>query len=123
MINSEKGVLINSAAIAKKATEAALEKQAVDILMLDIREETSFADYLVICSADSQRQIQAICEEIEVTLKKEGVAPYHREGKVNSGWMLIDYAAVVIHVFEPEKREYYDMEGLWSESPPVVRIL
>ena len=123
MINSEKGLLIDSAAIAKKATEAALEKQAVDILMLDIREEASFADYLVICTAESQRQTQAICEEVERVLKEEGLRPNRREGKVESGWMLLDYGDVIIHVFAPSEREFYNLESLWSKGTPVVRIL
>ena len=112
-----------SAEVAKKAVEAALDKQALDILMLDIRNICYFADYFVICSADSERQISAICEEIDSSLSGEGIKLYHREGSEESGWVLLDFGSVVVHVFSPTQREYYDIEKLWGEETTVVRIL
>lgn len=103
--------------------EAALDKQAADILMLDIRHVSYFADYFVICSADSNRQIQAICDEIERVLGKEGVNLCRREGGVDSGWILLDFGEVIVHVFAPSQREYYELERLWGKATPVVRIL
>jgi ribosome-associated protein len=103
--------------------EAALDKQAVDILMLDIRQVTSFADYFVICSADSDRQINAICDEIDGALSKEGINIYRREGGADSGWVLLDFGPVIIHVFAQHQREYYDLEQLWGKATPVIRIL
>ena len=116
-------MFLESNEIAKIATEAALEKQAIDILMLDIREQTFFADYLVICTAESHRQIQAICDEVERTLKEAGIPVYHREGNLESGWLLLDYGVVIVHIFTPEERDYYNLEKLWSKGTPVVRIL
>jgi len=117
------GSILESAEIAKKAVGAALDKQAVDILMLDIRQISYFADYFVICSADSERQIHAICDEIDEVLSREGIKLYRREGNEDSGWVLLDFGAVIVHVFATPQREYYDIEKLWSEATPVVRIL
>ena len=103
--------------------EAALDKQAVDILMLDIRQVTSFADYFVICSADSDRQISAICDEIDGALSEEGINIYRREGSSDSGWVLLDFGSVIVHVFDQTTREYYDLEQLWGKATPVIRIL
>lgn len=115
--------MLESADIAKTALEAALDKQAADILMLDIRQLSDFTDYFVICSADSDRQIHAICDEINHVLKKEGVRLSHREGSEDSGWVLLDFGQVIVHVFATSQREYYEIEKLWGEETPVVRIL
>jgi len=103
--------------------EAALDKQAVDILMLDIRQVSSLADYFVICSADSDRQIKAICDEIDGVLSKGGIKVYRREGSADSGWVLLDFGPVMVHVFAPPQREYYDLEQLWGKATHVIRIL
>ena len=97
--------------------EAALDKQAVDILMLDIRQVSSFADYFVICTADSDRQINAICDEIDGALSRGGINIYRREGSSDSGWVLLDFGSVIVHVFDQTKREYYDLEQLWVRLP------
>jgi len=116
-------VVLDSAEIAKKAVEAALDKQALDILMLDIRPVSHYADFLVICSADSERQIHAICDAVEDALGEIGVKRYRREGEEDSGWVLLDFGEVVVHVFSAPEREYYDLERLWGDASPVVRIL
>lgn len=103
--------------------EAALDKQAVDILMLDIRQVTSFADYFVICSAESSRQIDAICDEIDAVLSKESINIYRREGGADSGWVLLDVGSVIVHVFDQTTRQYYDLEQLWEKATPVIRFL
>ncbi len=91
--------------------------------MLDIRQVASFADYFVICTGDSERQIEAICDEIDEVLSKKGVRLYRREGASDSGWIILDFGGVVVHVFAPPQREYYGLEELWSRATPVVRIL
>lgn len=121
--NRAGGSVLEAGEIAKKAMEAALDKQATDILMLDIREASYFADYFVICSADSNRQIQAICDEIDRVLSGDGINLYRREGSVDSGWVLLDFGEVIVHVFSPSQRGYYELESLWSKGTPVVRIL
>lgn len=118
------GLALESAEIAKKAVQAALDKQASDILMLDIGPLSSFADYFVLCSADSARQIHAICDAIDEALTKEGgIHLYRREGTDDSGWVVLDFGPVIVHVFGAPQREYYEIEKLWSKAPPVVRIL
>ena len=102
--------------------EAASEKQASDIILLDSHEVCSFTDYFVICSGDSQRQIKTICEEVELVLKKNGILPHHHEGTIDSGWLLLDFGNVVVHIFAPFEREYYQIEKLWSESRLIARI-
>lgn len=102
--------------------EAASDKQAIDIVLLDTGDVCSFADYFVICSGDSPRQIDAIRDEIEHVLKKQGVLPHHCEGSTDSGWLLLDYGGLVIHIFAPVERDYYQLDRLWSQASTLVRI-
>jgi len=102
--------------------EAASDKQAIDIVLLDTRDVCSFADYFVICSGDSPRQIDAIRDEIEHVLKKRHILPHHHEGGTDSGWLLLDYGSVVIHIFAPLERDYYQLDRLWSQANALVRI-
>ena len=91
-------------------------------MLLDARGVCSFADYFVMCSAQSSRQIEAIYNEIMHSLKSEGLLPHHREGTVDSGWMLLDYGDVIVHIFAPTERDYYQLDELWSQASPVVKI-
>ncbi len=102
--------------------EVAGEKQAQDIVLLDARGICSFADYFVMCSAQSGRQIKAIYDEIAHSLKSEDILPHHSEGTVDSGWLLLDYGDVIVHIFAPTERDYYQLDQLWSQANPVVRI-
>ncbi|MFC1967688.1 ribosome silencing factor [Chloroflexota bacterium] len=102
--------------------DAAGDKQASDIILLDSREVCSFADYFVICSGDTERQIHAIHQEIMHALKKEGILPHHYEGTLESGWLLLDYGDVIVHIFAPAEREEYELDKLWSNAKPVLRI-
>jgi ribosome-associated protein len=95
---------------------------ATDIILLDVRELCNFADYFVLSSAESGRQINAVAEEIEQVLKKENVRPIHREGTADSGWVLLDYGDVVIHTFAQEERQFYNLEELWSGAKTVLRM-
>ena len=118
----ETGSVLEPAEIAKKAVEAALDKQATDILMMDIRQISSFADYFVVCTAESERQIHAICDSIDGALSTQGIKLVRREGKEDSGWVLLDFGEVIVHVFSTPLREYYDIENLWRQASQVVRI-
>jgi ribosome-associated protein len=102
--------------------EAASAKMATDIVLLDVREISTFADYFVLSTAESSRQINAIAEEIEHVLKQEGERPVHREGTADSGWVLLDYGDVVIHTFALEERQFFNLEELWSAARTLVRI-
>lgn len=116
------GPTLEAIEIARTAATAADEKQASDILLLDARSVCSFADYFVLCTGESERQLRAILEEIEHVLKRAGVMPHHSEGGADSGWVLLDYGSVIIHIFSAAEREYYQLDRLWSNTSPVLRI-
>jgi ribosome-associated protein len=102
--------------------EAASDKQASDILLLDVRKVCRFADYFVICAGDTERQVRAIYDEVEHSLKKAGVRPHHLEGTIDSGWLVLDYGDVIVHIFSASERDYYRLDELWGEAVPVLRI-
>ena len=102
--------------------EAASDKQADNIVMLDTRQVCSFADFFVICSGDSVRQIEAIRQEIREKLKRDGVVPSHIEGAADSGWILLDLGEVVVHIFSSLQRDYYRLDDLWQKATPIIRI-
>jgi ribosome-associated protein len=94
-----------------------------DILLLDIREQCLFADFFVICNGTSERQLKALVESVHQMVKQElGILPHHMEGAAVSGWILIDYADVIVHIFSPLLRTYYDLEGLWQEGKVLLRM-
>ena len=115
-------MLLEPSEIARVASEAASDKQATDVVVLDVRASCSFADYFVVCTGDSERQLNAIWEAILEALKVHGVLPLHKEGPTGSGWLLADFGAVVIHIFAPAEREFYQLEELWKDAVPVLRI-
>lgn len=108
--------------MAHKAVEVASAKQAIDIVLLDTKGVCSFADYFVICSGDSERQIKTIYEEIGHILKEAGILPHHHEGTIDSGWLLIDFGDVIVHIFTLFEREHYQLDRLWDQASTVVRI-
>ncbi len=91
-------------------------------MLLEVKEICGFADYFVLCSAESSRQVGVIADDIERSLKKEGVSPHHHEGTPESGWVLLDFGDVIVHVFSPSQREYYQLDRLWAEAKSLVRI-
>ena len=98
----------------------ASDKQAEDIVLLDMRQACYFTDYIVICSGDSDRQVDAIHHEILDSLKKGSALPYRSEGDADSGWILVDYLGVVIHIFSQEMRHFYDLESVYDKA---IRLL
>ena len=91
--------------------------------MLDLRKVSLLADYFVICSGNSERQITAILDDmVEGVRRSEQRRPLRREGRAASGWVLLDYGDVIVHVFAPAEREYYRLEELWAGATPVVRV-
>jgi ribosome-associated protein len=114
--------VLQSIEVARLAVEAVSDKQADNIVMLDTKQVCSFADYFVICSGDSARQIEAIRQEIREKLKRDGVAPSHMEGTADSGWILLDLGDVIVHIFSPSQRDYYRLDDLWHEATPIIRI-
>ena len=97
------------------------DKKGEDILLLDTHEISSFSDFFVIATANSDRQLRAIADDIQKTLKKQKLIP-RSEGTPQSGWILIDYGSVITHLFSPAMRDYYQLEELWEKAPVVVRI-
>jgi ribosome-associated protein len=98
---------------------AALDHKAIDLAILEVKNLSSFADYFVISSGNSDRQVQAIASHIEEKLGKRGLHPLGIEGKREGRWVLLDYGDVVIHIFYDPIREFYDLERLWSDAPRV----
>lgn len=104
----------------REAVDAAEEKQAKDIVVLDLREITSFADYFVVCSGSNAKQIQAIADSIQQHLKQLGELANSIEGYENAEWVLMDYGDYLIHIFSDKSRQYYDLERLWRDAKKVA---
>ncbi len=91
--------------------------------MLDLREVSLVADYFVLCTGTSERQIKAVVDDVVETLaREEKLKPLHKEGVPDSGWVLLDYGSVIVHIFSPEMRDFYRLEKIWSRAVPVLRI-
>ena len=116
------GIQLEPAQLAKAAIDIASDKKASDILLLDIRDISTIADYFVICTGNNARQISAIGDALNDDLKKQGARLLYREGDPDTGWVLLDYGDIIIHVFAPKEREYYRLERLWSEAKTVVYL-
>jgi ribosome-associated protein len=104
--------------LLQEIAELAADKKALDIVELDMRGVIDYADYLLICSGASDRQVKAICDGIRFGLKDaRGLGPRRVEGLGQARWVLLDYLDVVVHVFVPELRDFYGLERLWGEVP------
>ena len=109
----------NSLAIAEMVAAAAEDKKAQDTVILKLSELTLIADYFVITSGDSEPQLKAISSFIMRKLKESKIKLLHYEGKPETGWILLDYNDVIVHIFSKEKREFYDLEYIWQEANKV----
>ena len=116
------GVLLDPGQLARAVVDIASDKKASDVILLDIRDVTTIADYFVICSGNNRRQIQAISDAIEDQITEQGVSVLHREGIADAGWILLDFGDVIVHIFGPKEREYYRLESLWSEAKTIVYL-
>lgn len=108
--------------LARRIVELAEDKKAADIVLLDLTSLTTLADYFVICSGGSERQLDAIADGIISALRDEKVRPIGREGTAASHWVLIDFGSVIVHVFTPPEREYYALEKHWAEARTILRV-
>jgi ribosome-associated protein len=108
--------------VARRIVELAEDKKAADIVLLDLGELTTLADAFVICSGGSERQISAIADGILEGMRVEGVRPIGREGTPESHWVLLDFGAVIVHVFTPPERDYYQLERHWSGARTILRV-
>jgi ribosome-associated protein len=109
--------------LAHKIVDVASDKKGVDIVLLRTAEVTTMADYFVIASGRSERQVQALSQAIVDELREDGIRPLGVEGMQSARWVLLDYGSVIVHVFAPEEREYYGLERLWSNAAQVVRMV
>jgi ribosome-associated protein len=100
-----------------RCANAALDKKARKLVILSVKDISSFADYFIICSGTSDRQVQAIAASVQEHMKKAGFLPIGVEGESHARWVLMDYGDVIIHIFYEPVREFYDIERLWSEAP------
>jgi ribosome-associated protein len=109
--------------LAHRIVDVASDKKASDIVLLRTAEITTMADYFVIASGRSERQVQALSQAIVDELRDEGIKPIGVEGISSARWVLLDYGSVIVHLFAPEEREYYGLERLWSSATQVVRLV
>jgi ribosome-associated protein len=112
----------DAASIARLAVDAAVDKKASDVTLMDIGKVTSFADFFVLATGNSDRQIGAIASGIREQMKELGIHLFQQEGESTEGWVLLDYGQVVVHIFADEQRQYYDLERLWIDAPVLLRI-
>lgn len=104
-------------ALAQRICSLVTDKKALDVVLLDVRGKTSYADYFVIASGESERQVAAMADHVTEALKKAGDQAIGTEGQATGQWVLIDYGEVVAHLFFTEVRAFYDLEGLWADAP------
>jgi ribosome-associated protein len=113
----------STADLARQVIDVLAERQAEDIVLLDIAKVCDFADFFVIATGQNVRQLQTLQAYLATDLAAEsGVSPTHQEGAADSGWILLDYGDLVVHLFSPVQRDYYDLEALWSKGTEVVRL-
>ncbi len=108
--------------LAKRAAELSLEKKCEEVKILDLRGLTSVTDFFVMVTADSERKAKAAADHIIDEIRGDGERPMHVEGMDSMHWILLDYIDVVVHIFMPEERRFYDLESLWSDAPVVTII-
>ena len=115
---------MESRELADRITEIIVDRQGEDIVILDLTEVTTFADYFVICTGGSSRQLDALQSAIREGVKKseEQLVALNVEGDPDSGWILVDYNSVIVHLFSEDKREYYRLEELWKNARTIAHI-
>ncbi len=113
----------DAAELAHRIVEIASDKKGNDIVMLRMAELTTMADFFVICSGRSDRQVQALAGAIVNELRDDGIRPRGTEGRQSARWVLLDFGSVIVHVFAPEEREFYGLERLWNNAVQVVRVV
>jgi ribosome-associated protein len=108
--------------MARAIVDVAVDKKASDVTLMEIGQVTTLADFFVIATGNSDRQIGAIASGIRDQMKEQGLTLLQQEGESSEGWVLLDYGQIVVHVFAAEQREYYDLERRWSDAPTLLRI-
>jgi len=114
--------LLDSTVLAHKVVEILTDKKAIDTVLLDVRKVSLLADYFIISTGEVERHLDALLEEVGRALKAEQTLPLHTEGAAGSGWILMDYGEVIVHLLSPKMRAYYRLEELWKDARMVVRV-
>ncbi len=107
---------MTSLELAKEASKFLNEKKALELKIVKIEEISSLADYFVFATGTSNTHVNALADEVEMQLKKIGIMPDHIEGYRSNSWVLLDYGTVIVHVFTPDSREFYDLDRLWQDG-------
>lgn len=126
LATTEQEVTIDSQTLARQIVEIVEEKQAADIVLLDVSEQTSIATYFVIATIDNERQAKAVEDDLFEKLRvAQNIRPLSMQGVEvnNGGWSLLDYGDVIVHLFSTEKRGYYNLEELWNKAHVVLKVL
>lgn len=108
--------------LAEKIADLLSDRQAEDIVLMDIGKVSTFTDYFLIATANNPRQMNALIDSLDRDLRADGVKPRRTEGAADSGWVLIDFNDVIVHLFAPEERDYYNLEELWGKSVSIVHM-
>lgn len=117
------GIAIEAIELAREIVDIIADKKGEDILLLDIREQTLIADFFIICSAGSERQLKAIVDGVaEEIRKRHGIKARYIEGQASTGWVLLDYSDIIVHAFSPEARAYYKLEEFWREAAVLLKM-
>lgn len=109
--------------MARAIVDALEEKKGENILLMDIREQAIFADYFVICSGTSERMLKALLDSVDEQIKQKYKLIARLEGRPQDGWVLADFGDVIVHIFSPDRRNYYRLEDLWSKSKVLLHVL
>jgi ribosome-associated protein len=99
-----------------RAVRAALDKKATNVVVLDLRRSPAFTDFFVLCSGHNQRQVKAIADSVEESLREVKIRPAHIEGYDRAEWILMDFFSFIVHIFSPDTREFYALERLWGDA-------
>jgi len=113
--------IVDSPARVRTAVGAIQDRQALDLRVLDLDEISEFTEFFLLCSGSSERQVRAIADAVDETLRAEGSRPLHIEGYDHGQWVLLDYGDFLVHIFSEPMREYYRLERLWADAPDVTR--
>jgi len=108
--------------IARFAVDVASDSFASDILLLNISNKSAFSDFMIILTVESARQMSAVVQELEIEMKSKGINKYRKEGTSDSGWMVVDFADIIVHLFGKDEREYYALDDIWSDGQRLLRI-
>jgi ribosome-associated protein len=113
---------LESADLAQRIADLLSDRQAEDIVLMDIGKVSTFTDYFVIATADNPRQMNALIESLDGDLRGDDIRPRRSEGTSDSGWVLIDFGDAIVHLFSRDERAYYNLETLWSQGVSVVHM-